>query len=170
MKLKKTVNLGKIDFHGAKKKINAVEIELAYNDGVFTASAEVWNAKHTDIIICGQCFDELEKFFPNSLLFNKIVRLWKLYHLNDMHSGTPGQEQAIKKYFEETGQAYNYEKACEYLKSIGLYSISAFFADRYRTTAENIYKPFLYGHEWLFWEIPEEDKAEIQKLLADEIV
>ena len=81
MKLKKTVELGKMDFYGTGKKINAVTVYLSYNDGVFTASADVWNAKKTDIVLAGQCLDTVEKFFPDSLLVHKIVHFWKLYHL-----------------------------------------------------------------------------------------
>ena len=144
---KKIFKFGKIDYYGTGRKINAVEIEIEFKDGVFTASGDIWNSKRTDIICGGQCLDEIRKFIKNDT-FKKIYRLWKLYHLNDMHAGTRKQEQALADRFGGV-DANNYTEQCNYLKSIGLYE-------------DNGYK---FGTGWLKYEIPEEDKKEIENLL-----
>lgn len=163
--MKRIISFGKIDFNGCGRKINEVDVEVEYEDGRFTVSGDIWNARGTYPEIFGQCLDEIKQFLPNDLLFSRIYRLWKLYHLNDMHAGTPKQEEAVDRWLQETGQRYDYEKACEYLKSIGLYSVPAFFAEPYRKNAENMLKPYRYGSEWLMWPIPAEDIQEIKDII-----
>ena len=87
--MKKIFNFGKIAYIGNKREnLVTVEIELKENERglVFTASGDIWNRLQTDIISGGQNLDEINK---TPVRFNKtfqeIYRLWKLYHLNDMH-------------------------------------------------------------------------------------
>lgn len=48
----------------------------------FSASGTIY----TPTLDCGgQCLDEINKYFNTNSTFRKIYRLWKLYHLNDMH-------------------------------------------------------------------------------------
>lgn len=86
--MKKTFDFGKIDFQGRSRKCNAVTVEMEYReDGDkkrFSVSANVWNAFHSDIVAGGQCLDSIAPYIHNST-FSEILRLWKLYHLNDMH-------------------------------------------------------------------------------------
>lgn len=150
----KTFNIGKIDYYGRGRKINpvTVEVELTEKDGkpCFSASATVYNQSKTDIIVCGQCLDSIAKR-TKSKQFMEIYRLWKLYHLNDMHAGTIEQEKAIEDW-ESKGNHYDYTSACDYLKSVGLYEV------------EYNGKPYKYGHAWLYWDIPEYDLKVIQAL------
>lgn len=154
--MKKTFNLGKIAIYG-KRKINLVtlDIELKEKDGkpVFTASAMVWNSKKTDCFLGGQCLDELCRFasIRNNKIFKKVYKFWKLYHLNDMHAGTPEQEKALEEW-ENKGNKYDYTAACEYLKNINMYEV------------EHNGKPYKYGHSWLYQAIPENDLQEIKAL------
>lgn len=88
MNMKKTFNFGKVDYlnHGRKDCAVDVTIELNdTNDGPeFTASGNIWNARHTDIYSGGQNLDTIAKHVHGST-FKKIYRLWALYHLNALH-------------------------------------------------------------------------------------
>ena len=148
--MKRTFNFGKIDYYGRGRKINSVEVRVELSDkGVFTASANIWNSKHTDCVCGGQCLDEVAKYVKSDK-FKKIYRLWKQYHLNDMHAGTEKQEEALKVAGLESW-ANNYSKCCDYLESINL-------------LVDNGYK---FGTGWLKRDIPVEDVAEIERLLTE---
>ena len=84
------IDFGEIDFNGSGRRNNRVTVEIEYKEIAegkkeFTASANVWNARETDIVAGGQCLDELEPYFRNNPLYMEILRLWRLYHLNAMH-------------------------------------------------------------------------------------
>jgi len=161
--MKRIFNFGKIAAYG-NRKINlvTVEVELSEKDGhkVFTASGDVWNSKHTDIIRGGQCLDYIaETSIGHNPTFRKIYDYWKKYHLNDMHAGTREQKNALNEAVEAgkfpSRSASYYTEHCEYLKSIGLYEV------------EVDGKPYKYGHGWLLWEIPSEDIAAIEALIKE---
>ena len=146
--MRKKFTFGKIDYYGTGRRINAVEVEVALSDkGVFTASGTIWNSKHTDCVCGGQCLDTIAEYIKNPT-FKKIHRLWKQYHLNDMHAGTVAQEEALVN-ANLMGRDYDYRKCCDYLESIGLLE-------------DNGYR---YGTAWLKRDIPVEDITEIQNLL-----
>lgn len=79
----------KIDGYGNGRKSCAVEIEFGFREfegqeTYFTATAGLWNSRHTDYIICGQCLDDLfndYKSLRHNRLFNEVYSLWKQYHL-----------------------------------------------------------------------------------------
>lgn len=157
---------GKIDYNNSGRKNCSAEVEIEFEKKhnsfydkdymEFTAVGYVYNPKHTDCYIGGQCLDTMYRFDSLALnpIFHKIYRIWLKYHLNGMHAGTPEQEQAIKEYRERTGKAYDYKDICDYLKSINLYEV-----------IENG-QPYKYGHAWLCREIPETVQNEIRELLA----
>lgn len=150
--MKKTINFGKIDFNGTGRKINSVDIEIELreqgNKSVLSVCGEVWNARHTDWVAGGQCLDDLIPFFKNNERFNEIHRLWKSYHLNDMHAGDKVQEEYLKNNLKGR---YDYDKACELLEQAGLYE-------------HNGYK---YGHGWVYEPIPEDDLKIIKDLISE---
>ena len=153
--MKRTIKFGKYAIY-SNRKINEVDVELRLEEKengqqVFTACGNAWNIRHTDIVMGGQCFEELAKYVKNPL-FKEIYRLWKNYHLNDMHAGTVEQEEAIEAWKAE-GNRYDYSAVCEYLKSINLYEV------------EHEGKPYKYGHGWLYIEIPEKDLNLIKKII-----
>lgn len=86
--MKTKIDFGLIDFYGDGNKRNRVDVELELketpNGEEFTASANVWDSGHTDIICGGQCLDTLAPFFKNNLLYIKILNFWEKYHLNGM--------------------------------------------------------------------------------------
>ena len=95
----------------------------------------------------GQCLDDIAEYNSDPL-FKVLYRLWKKYHLNDMHAGTEAQEKAVNKWINQ-GNIYNYKNACEYLKSINLYN-------------DNGYK---YGSSWLYRPIPKKDLEIIKTII-----
>ena len=152
--MKRTISFGKYAIY-SKRKINEVtiEIRLEEKDGkeVFTVCGNVWNMHKTDIVMGGQCLKELANYIENPI-FKTIYKLWKNYHLNDMHAGTEEQEKAVEDW-KSIGNGYDYRKVCEYLKSIGLYEV------------ELDGKPYKYGHAWLYRAIPENDLELIKKII-----
>lgn len=165
--MKTTLKFGKIDAEGRGRAINAVDVdmELKTKDNgvqVFSASAKVWNGNHSDIIMGGQCIGTLLDELRNQLKekgileeMEEIGRLWKAYHLNDMHAGTPEQEAALKE-AGLAGFASNYEKCCEYLKSVGMYEVELEDGTMYK-----------FGCGWLTQPIPEEDLERITKIINE---
>lgn len=151
--MKKTFEFGKIAYFG-KRKINLVTVEVEFKEGCFTACGNIYNMRQTDIVCGGQCLDTIAEYI-HTPLFRKIYRLWKLYHLNDMHAGTPEQENALITQFGNR-RANDYKKHCEYLKSIGLYEV------------QHNGKPYRYGFGWLKWEIPAEDIEIIKSLFVED--
>lgn len=150
--MKRVINFGNIDFLGTGKKINQVTVELELTDNnIFKASGDVWDNRHTDIICGGQCLDDLLPFFKHNETFKEIFRLWKAYHLNDMHAGTPKQEQALKNSKWGGVNANFYSEQCKYLESVGL-----LYDDGYK-----------FGSGWLKEEIQENDIELIKKLIKE---
>ena len=156
-KMQKVFKFDKVAANGGRK-INQpeVEVELRYdNDGRVELSicGSVWNSKHTDIIMGGQCLDEMKKFkeLRFNTLFKKLYKWWKLYHLNSMHAATEAQEQALSNWHKSIGYTCSYEENCSYLESIGLLDDNGY---RYRSS-------------WLYREIPEDDLNEIKALIND---
>lgn len=87
--MEKIFNLGYIPYNSPNSQNNVtIEMELKTKDNkkVLSICADVWTESKKNIVIGGQCLDELKPYFTNNALFNDIYRLWKLYHLNDMHA------------------------------------------------------------------------------------
>ena len=86
--MKKIFDFGKIDYECKGEKTNLVTIEMEYSTHGekkrFSVSGNVWNARRSDIVCGGQCLDTIAKYVKDPI-FAEIYRLWKLYHLNDMH-------------------------------------------------------------------------------------
>lgn len=94
--VRRVIRFGKIAYFNNKSKRYAVEVglELSYTkDGLpaFSAMADIWNTKRTDIVMGGQCLDDIWKYWKDQLknpdLFEKILGLWKRNHLNDHAKG-----------------------------------------------------------------------------------
>lgn len=152
--MNRTISFGKIDWYGHGQHDCRVEVELRLEDtdqgAVFAACANVWNPRGTDIVRGGQCFEELIPFISD-YAFHEIVRLWRRYHLNNMHAGTPKQEAEVKRWLD--GRRYDYPAAREHLREVGL------------LTVEHNGKPYTYGTGWLYEPIPATDLAEIRYII-----
>lgn len=96
--MKRNFDFGCIDFEGKGTARNRVTVEMEYKqDGekkCFSVSANVWNTRHSDIICGGQCLDTIAPYMNNNPVFSEILRLWELYHLNDMHPECEHQHAA----------------------------------------------------------------------------
>lgn len=185
--MKKTFEFGKIAYQG-DKKINpvSVEIELRTKGGeeTFTLDAEgnrtvtgkrpeylefaatgtIWNPARTDACSCGQCLDEIAEYVDDPL-FREIYEYWKTYHLNGLRVGTPVQETALRTW-KEAGNVYAYDKACDYLKSIGLYTVPF-----YGKTVDREWRgeEYTYGHGWCIEEIPEDVVQRLYRIMEEEV-
>ena len=178
--VKKVFYFGKVDYKGIGRKDCAVDVtielrecggeEVFTHDGKptvehcnkyieFAACGNIWNHMHTNTYCGGQCLDEIAKYIK-SPLFHQIYIFWKKYHLNGMHAGTPEQEKAVKEW-EAAGNEYNYNAACEMLKSCGLYEVP--LNSRLVGTRNADGKPYKYGHGWIIEDIPGDD---LQKIIS----
>ena len=79
---------------------------------ILSICGNILNATQTDFFVCGQCEDTInniiEKQASESIksLWHIIYYLWKNYHLNDMHPGTPEQEKLLE---QNSDHSYNHE-------------------------------------------------------------
>ena len=80
----------------------------------------------------------------------KIYKIWKRWHLNGLHAGTPEQEAAIEEW-KASGNRYEYSAACEELKRRGLYTVN-FTGLSVGRRYDN--EPYTYGHGWIVQELP----------------
>ena len=131
-----------------------IEAEAEFKKGVFSAS--VWLEEGREFRCGGQAFDDVLATVPmlnNDAVYMKLYKLWKEYHLNDLHAGTMKQEGYLRAYEKWHGvklDANNYDKACEVLKEAGLFEDEG----------------VKYGHSWVTWEIPGPAVEEIKELLG----
>lgn len=153
----KTIKLGKIDYLGTGKKNCPVELEIRFDktqDGFeFAASGTIWNHIHTDCYCAGQCLDTIANFIHTDQ-FKEIYRLWKLYHLNGFHAGSPKQEEFLKN-----NPTNDYTEACKKLEEVGLLIDNSYLHKG---------EPYKYGTAWLFQEIPAEDVEKIRKIVCEQ--
>lgn len=188
--MKKTFNFGKIKYTNKSKKVNlvTVDVELRRRGGEETFTIDpvtkektitgktpeyvelsicgsVWNARHSDIVCGGQCLDTINHYksqLSDPDTFAVLYDLWKRYHLNGMHAGTPEQEAAIEEW-KAAGNRYDYKAACEMLKERGLYEVNytgLSVGRRYNN------EPYKYGHAWLIQELPGDVLLKVEHLLS----
>ena len=140
--------LGKVDYNGNGRRTceAAITWELT-EDGRFSMQAEIWNNRHTDIYMGGQCVDQVAAYAPHDKKARRMVAVWERWHLNDMKAGTLAQEQYLREHpVTAVYPESHYEKASEALTAAGL-------------NPDNGYK---YGSAWLREELPADVLAEIR--------
>lgn len=184
----RTFTFGKVAAWPKNRKANEVQVTISlhtdkYGEKRFAASGRVWNTRHTDIIGGGQNLDEIHKWFGEDPLFCEIYALWKKYHLNDMNSGTYRQDIALHEETERINAenakngkppinpltyAVQYDEACNFLKSIGLY-YDSLGRDEVIVGGgdENTRDRYAYGTGWILRRIPEADMKRIESLIFD---
>lgn len=95
--MKRNFDFGCIDFENRGQAKNRVTVEMEYKEEKgkksFSVSAMVWNVRRSDCICGGQCLDTIAPYME-SPIFSEILRLWKAYHLNDMHPECEHQHAA----------------------------------------------------------------------------
>ena len=191
--LKHRFLLGKINVNGTENRINEVEIKLELRkcggDRTFTVvngtrkytgsktptftelsiCGDVWNQKHTDIVWGGQCLDHIydvrnQMTAANRAIFERLYKLWRNWHLNGMHAGTPEQEKAVAEW-KAAGNEYDYKAACEMLKERGLYEVP--FTGKTVGRKWNG-EPYRYGSGWIVHELPRSVLKEVKALCGEE--
>lgn len=136
-----------------------IDFELENKDGLYVLSVcadlTVKKCDKLGLISCecgGQCLDDaaahLKKCGLRCKALDDIVPIWKEWHINDTHAGTPAQEEAINRYEKEHPDwRYDYTEAREILQECDLLFDKDFLVDG---------KPYEYGLKWLKREIPDE--------------
>ena len=158
--MKKRINFGKVDFNKTGRRVNLVEIDIEFKNDELSICGAIWNATKTDCFTCGQCLDTIKEYLPTNKAFAEIYNLWKNYHLNGMNAGTHRQREALDKFHAESGTRWDYEKDCEYLKSIGLYEDDLTDGEEFE-----VRKGYKYGTGWVKWTIPESVKTRIIEII-----
>lgn len=143
--------LGKCDYNGSGKNNCEAYIIWALEDGSFSMQAEIWQPNKKDIYRGGQCVDAVAEYFPDNTTAQRMVEVWKRWHLNDMQAGSPSQRAWLEA---------NPIAPKEYAYPKSHYDVvSAKLAEVGLNPDESGYK---YGHSWLKEELPADIVAEIQ--------
>lgn len=93
----------------------------------------------------GQCQDSINDMLQGHKTWDIIYKMWKKWHLNGLRAGTKRQRDLLSKYDE----SISYDKQKEILSDNNLLEDDG----------------FVYGREWLFENIEEEDLLVIKNLL-----
>lgn len=106
----------------------------------------------------GQCTD-MDKYLDDcglcSPTLNKILAIWRKWHMNDMRPGTIEQERCLEGLYAKKEKA-DFGERCEYLKNHYLLCDPLVIVGG---------KPYKYGSGWLYWEIPHEVLRELCECL-----
>ena len=164
----KKFTFGKIARKNGGRKAYLVEVKMELKNNkngfpVFSVSGGVWNTIGTDYVWAGQILDEIKSVPVNNALYREIKALWKKYHLNNLHAGTKAQEAAIKK--AGLGKVSDYDAACRYLQSKGLYEVRLTPTEA-KYNPQYAGKPYRYGHGWLYYPISASDLAKIRRIMS----
>lgn len=156
--MRKKVVLGKVAYEGSEKT-NEVDIEYSLINGRFSASGNIWQSNKKDIISGGQNLEEILLLFPGNELVERIVNVWRKWHLNDMQAGSPKQTAFLEAL--NLPNHNHYELAKEKLQEAGLDPDNSFAVDG---------KPYSYGSAWLAIEIPVDVVSEIESWPGDSLI
>lgn len=153
--------LGKVDYNrnGHRNCEAAITWELRRDgDGFeFSMCAEIWMPSKRDMFCGGQCVDTVAAYFPHDAKAQRMVEVWKRWHLNHMRAGSPAQEAYLREHpMDPASYAYPksyYEAAQAHLRAAGLNPDRNYLHNG---------KPYYYGHAWIREELPDSVRAEIE--------
>lgn len=161
MKTEKILSFGKIDYNNCGRKLNLVTLTVRLYDNkspqglVFTVVCDVYNSKRTDVLCCGQCLDNndiINKIRDNRNLYLEITKLWQKYGNNDMHAGTPKQEELVKNMPDDYKPELNrYDRECAWLEEHNL------LRDTFNGQED------VYRRRWFYHPIEEHDLNRIRE-------
>ena len=151
-------NLGKVDYNNSGRRNCMATLELSWDGSRFSLRASIWNPRHTDIYMGGQCIEEVIAYFPHHPLAQRLAAIWREWHLNDMIAGSPAQEawlaaNPVTAVYPES----HYTKACAALTAAGINPDPGYLHNG---------KPYAYGSAWLKRDIPADIAAELDNLVA----
>lgn len=153
--------LGKVDYTNSGKRNCEAAITWSLEGGRFSMCAEIWQANKRDIYTGGQCVDSVAAYFPNDKKAQRMVAIWREWHLNDMTAGSPAQESWLKANpLDPKSYAYpksHYEVASAALRAAGLNPDPGY---------QHNGKPYSYGSAWLSRELPADVVSEIESWSA----
>lgn len=89
--MQKTIDLGKVDYEGRGYKANLVTITIELRDGRLAMSGDIWDARHSDIVGGGQNYDDIARLFPSAPKVQRMIEVWKRWHINTMRAGCEHQ-------------------------------------------------------------------------------
>jgi hypothetical protein len=142
---------GKINYNNHAKGYKTCKVEIEWSltdDNVFSMSGTIWNHRETDCYCAGQILETIVVFFPHDRKVQRMVEIWREYHLNDMQAGSPKQMECLKD-----TNLNEYSQMIEYLKREGLQPDLSYIRNG---------KPYSYGSAWLKKEIPQNIIDEIK--------
>jgi len=146
-------DLGKVDYNGSGRRNCKAAITWRLEDGLFAMCAEIWNPRETDVYTFGQCVDTVAAYFPEDAKAQRMLAIWREWHLNDMQAGSPAQ----RAYLEALPVWPQYEEACRVLADAGLNPDPGYLHNG---------KPYAYGSAWLKRDLPADVLAEIESWSA----
>ena len=161
--MRHTIELGKIDYNRSDRRNCAVTLEIALEGTSagwrFSACASIWNPRRTDIYAGGQMVEEACAYFPHDKRAQRVLALWRAWHLNDMKAGSPAQEawlaaNPVTAVYPES----HYDKASAALAAAGLNPDPDYLHNGI---------PYRYGSAWLKRDIPADVVAEIESLMSE---
>lgn len=165
------INFGNIRY-GSETKCHPAEVEIelrrhesndkAFQYDVLAISGDILT-KSGRMITGGQCLDEMLPELKTNELFMEIYSLWKTYHLNDMHAGTPVQEAVLKE-AGIIGENFDYGKAVKYLKEKDLYEVP-FTGKTIGRAYHN--EPYRYGCGWVINDLPENVRDRVIQIIDE---
>lgn len=124
-------------------------------DGRFSMCAEHWLPSKRDIQQGGQCVDTIAAWFPDDAKAQRMVEVWKRWHLNDMRAGSQAQEDWLRAHPLDP-------KSYAYPKSHYIVAGAALAAAGLNPDADG----YKYGHAWKTEPLPPEIVAEIESWSA----
>ena len=157
---KKALSFGKVDYNGSGRKNCRVSIEIKLVDGNLSICGSIWNPAETDLYSGGQNLEEIARLLPDNAKVQRIVEVWRRWHLNDMRAGSPAQEEWLRA--NPVKAAYpvsSYDVACAALAGAGLNPDPNYTRDG---------KPYAYGSTWLKEELPVDIVTEVENWLKED--
>jgi hypothetical protein len=165
--VKKKYELGKCDYSGSGHKNCLAVITWEWNGKRFSMQAEIWKPNKSDIYCGGQCVEEVAAFFPGDRKAQRMVEVWKRWHLNDMRAGCEHQraEGWNKRPIDPSKPLDAYGKHCAGQKIDSWNMLVWIGRDEHPEGLLNEPCPvcgYRYGSAWLREEIPADVAKEIE--------
>jgi hypothetical protein len=149
--------LGLCDGYGRGGKYSEAFITWAFDGKRFSMCAEVWLPSKRDILMGGQCVEDVAAMFPENEKAQRMAAIWKRWHLNYMRAGSPAQHEWLRENpIDPAEYAYpksHYDVVSAKLEAAGLNPDPGYIYNG---------KPYKYGHAWLMEEIPPRVANEIR--------